>query len=169
MRKAWAAGVALVLGTVAVTAFAASDAPPPAPNGIVMPEGYKDWRVIALSHRTDNNTLRVILGNDVAIAAAREGRTNPWPDGTTFAKLVWKDRTDDNWEAATVPGRFVHAEFMIKDAKKYAATKGWGFARWLGMAQKPYGEDADFAQECVACHTPVATRDYVFTTPIQLP
>ena len=53
----------------------------PAPNGITLPEGFKDWRVIASSHRTDNNTLRVILGNDVAIEAAREGMTNPWPDG----------------------------------------------------------------------------------------
>jgi len=30
-----------------------------------------------MSHRTDNNTLRVILGNDAAIAAARQNRINP--------------------------------------------------------------------------------------------
>lgn len=140
-----------------------------APNGISIPQGYKDWRVIAPSHRTDNNTLRVILGNEVAIKAAREGKTNPWPDGTIFAKLVWKDRQDDNWAAATVPGAFVHAEFMIKDGKKYQATGGWGFARWLGTEQKPYGKDAGFDQECFGCHTPVKSRDYVFTTPVILP
>ena len=68
-----------------------------------------------------------------------------------------------------MPGRFVHAEFMVKDAKKYGETGGWGFARWLGAEQKPYGEDADFVQECFGCHTPVESRDYVFTTPIKLP
>lgn len=141
----------------------------PAPNGITIPQGYKDWRVIAPSHRTDNNTLRVILGNDVAVKAAREGKTNPWPDGAVFAKLVWKDRQDDHWPAATVPGAFVHAEFMIKDAKQYEATGGWGFARWLGAEQKPYGKDAAFVQECFGCHTPVKARDYVFTTPVTLP
>jgi len=49
----------------------AADAVPPAPNGIELPAGYKDWRVIGSSHREDNKTLRVILGNDAAIAAAR--------------------------------------------------------------------------------------------------
>lgn len=141
----------------------------PAPNGITIPQGYKDWRVIALSHRTDNNSLRAILGNEVAINAARAGKTNPWPDGAVLAKVMWKDRQDDNWPAATVPGAFVQAEFMIKDANKYQATGGWGFARWLGAEQKPYGKDAGFVQECFGCHTPVKARDYVFTTPVMLP
>jgi len=142
---------------------------PAAPNGITLPEGYKDWRLIASSHRSDNNTLRVILGNDVAIKAARDGNINPWPDGTIFAKLVWKDKTHEKWQTATIPGEFVHAEFMIKDTKKYSATGGWGFARWLGMEQKPYGKDASFVQECFGCHTPVKDNDYVFTRPAIIP
>lgn len=158
---------AIVLLVTGIQASAAEV--PPAPNGITLPEGYKDWRVIATSHRTDNNTLRVILGNDVAIQAARAGQTNPWPDNTILAKMVWKDSQHEHWQAATVPGRFVHAEFMIKDAQKHAATGGWGFARWLGMDQKPYGQDANFAQECYGCHLPVKSNDYVFTRPIRLP
>ena len=142
---------------------------PPAPNGIAFPEGYKDWRVIASSHRTDNETLRVILGNDAAIEAARTGRTNPWPDGSVLAKLVWKDETHSAWDTATVPGGFVQAEFMVKDAEKYAETGGWGFARWIGQEQEPYGADADFVQECFGCHTPMKDNDYVFTDPIDLP
>ena len=141
----------------------------PAPNGIQMPENYKDWRVIAVSHRTDNNSLRIILGNDVAISAARSKQTNPWPDGSILAKLVFKDSIAPDWAKATVPGRFVHAEFMFKDAQQWAATGGWGFARWLGQDQKPYGKDADFVQECFACHTPVKGNDYVFTHPVTLP
>ncbi len=142
---------------------------PPAPNGIVLPEGYKDWRIVAPSHRTDNNTLRVILGNDAAIQAAREGKTNPWPDGAILAKLVWKDASLETWSAATVPGAFVHAEFMIKNAEQYAQTGGWGFARWLGTKQKPHGENASFVQGCFGCHTPVKDNDYVFTQPAILP
>jgi hypothetical protein len=141
----------------------------PAPNGITLPEGYKDWRLIATSHRSDNNTIRAILGNVIAIKAAREGKTRPWPDGTTFAKLVWKNRTHEKWPTATIPGDFVHAEFMIKDSKKYPSTGGWGFARWLGTERKPYGKDAGFVQECFGCHTPVKDNDYVFTHPVILP
>lgn len=141
----------------------------PAPNGITLPENYRDWRVIASSHRLDNNTLRVILGNDKAIEAARAGNTNPWPDGVILAKLVWKDKTHPAWEKAVIPGEFVQAEFMLKDAHKWKATGGWGFARWKGMEQTPYGKDAGFVQECFGCHTPMKDNDYVFTHPAQLP
>jgi len=161
------AGLSAVLFASAMSGSATTVAP--APNGIVLPEGYKDWRVIGAAHRTDNNTLRVVVGNDIAIAAARSGNTHPWPDGAVLGKLVWKDETHANWPTATVPGKFVHAEFMIKDAAKYAATGGWGFARWLGMEQKPYGKDGGFVQECFACHTPVKSSDYVFTHPVKLP
>jgi hypothetical protein len=153
---------------ISCTAVSA-DAVAPAPNGITIPPGYKDWRTIAVSHRTDNNTLRTILGNDVAIKAAREGKTNPWPDGAMLGKVAWKDATHDVWKAATVPGDFIQAEFMIKDSKKYSATGGWGFARWVGMDQKPYGKDADFVQECFGCHTPVKNNDWVFTRPVKMP
>ena len=142
---------------------------PPAPNGIELPTGYKDWRVIATSHREDNKTLRVILGNDKAIAAARAGNTNPWPDGSILGKMVWKDAAHEKWPQATGPGKFVHAEFMIKDAAKYTETGGWGFARWKGLEQTPHGEDASFVMECFNCHQPVKDNDYVFTHPASMP
>jgi hypothetical protein len=156
---------------VAVAAVAVSSAADvlPAPNGLALPDGYKDWRIIASSHRTDNKTLRIILGNDKAIEAARAGRIGPWPDGAVLGKLVWKDATHPEWPAAVIPGNFVHVEFMFKDAKKFASTGGWGFARWLGLEQKPFGKDAGFAQECLDCHTPVKDDDYVFTRPVVLP
>ena len=141
----------------------------PAPNGIQLPENYRDWRVIASSSRIDNNTLRVILGNDIAIDAARSGNTNPWPNGAILGKMVWKDTTLKAWEKAVVPGEFVHAEFMFKDNEKWQDTGGWGFARWKGMNQDPYGKDSDFASECFSCHTPVKGNDYVFTHPAMLP
>jgi len=141
-----------------------------APNGIVLPAGYQDWPVISMSHRVDNNTLRVIVGNDVAVRAARTGQTNPWPDGAVLGKLVWKEAAKDNWPKAIAPAQFVHAEFMFKDAAKYRDNgTGWGWARWLGAEQKPYGEDAGFSQECIACHTPVKVQDWVFTQPAELP
>lgn len=159
------------LGIVFLTSYVWSESGKvlPAPNGITMPEGYKNWRLIAPSHRTDNNTLRVVLGNDIAIEAARTGKTNPWPDGAILGKVVWKDKVHENWPAATVPGNLVHAEFMIKDSKKYSSTGGWGYARWLGMEQKPYGKDDSFEKECVGCHTPVKHNDYVFTHPAVMP
>ena len=148
----------------------AGDRVPPAPNGIEFPAGYQDWRMISLSHRTDNHSMRAILGNDLAIEAARAGNTNPWPDGAILAKIVWKEEAKASWPAAIAPKTFVHAEFMFRDAKKYAANgTGWGWARWVGNEQKPYGEDAGFSQECIGCHTPVKDNNWVFTLPASLP
>ncbi len=147
----------------------AADAVKPSPNGIQLPSGYKDWSVISISHRTDNKTMRTILGNDIAVKAARAGHTNPWPDGSILGKMVWKQKAEDNWPTAIAPNKFVHAEFMFKDSAKYKATGGWGYARWKGLEQKPYGKDKNFAQECISCHTPVKENDWVFTTPAVMP
>jgi hypothetical protein len=113
--------------------------------------------------------LRVILGNEIAIKAARKGKTKPWPDGAILAKMVWKDSQHPLWPAATVPGALVHSEFMLKDKKKYANTEGWGFARWEGLKQQPYGENSGFAHECLACHAPAKGNDFVFTKAASLP
>ncbi len=156
----------LALLITATSGLYASDKTPEQSHGMSYPDGWQNWSSIAVSHRTDNNTLRVILGNDIAVKAARSAQTNPWPDGTVLAKVVWKDTQLENWKAATAPGDFVHAEFMFKDSKKYAKTYGWGWARWVGVEQKPFN---DGAQICIACHTPVKNRDWVFTDPAAFP
>jgi hypothetical protein len=143
---------------------------PLAPNGIEFPSDYPNWRVISMSHRLDNHTVRVILGNDIAVAAARAGSTNPWPDGAVLGKVVWKEMEKPAWKTAIVPDEFMQAEFMFRDAKRWADNgTGWGWARWVGSEQKPYGKDAAFSQECIACHTPVKDTNWVFTKPAVFP
>lgn len=141
----------------------------PAPNGITRPEGYQKWALLGVSQRTENGTLRAILGNDKAVKAAAEGKTQPWPDGVVLAKISWKQVTHENFATANVPGELANTDFMIKDSAKYAATGGWGFARWVGKDSKVYGQDAGFAQECFACHSAAKDTDWVFTRPVKLP
>lgn len=135
-------------------------------HGIDYPQGWQNWSTIAVSHRTDNETIRTILGNEIAVKAARSGETNPWPDGAILGKVVWEDSQLENWKTATVPSKFVHAEFMFKDASKYTDTYGWGWARWVGVDQTPFEKGM---QVCTACHTPVKDRDWVFTDPALFP
>jgi len=144
----------------------ATETIPSTSHGVAYPEGWKDWSTIAVSHRTDNKTIRTILGNDIAVKAARSGNTNPWPDGAILGKVVWKDTQLEDWQSATAPGKFVHAEFMFKNSKKYADSYGWGWARWVGLEQKPFEKGM---QVCTSCHTPVKNRDWVFTDPASLP
>ncbi len=155
------------IGSLTTVAFvlAVQKAPPPS-NGIAYPANWKNWPVVSVSYRTDNHTIRAIIGNETAVEAIRTGKTRPWPDGTILGKIVWKDTTLAHWKRAVTPGRFVHVEFMLKDSKKYASTYGWGWARWLGTEQKPFTKGP---QTCISCHTPVRDSDWVFTRPAPLP
>ena len=136
-----------------------------APNGIAFPADYKAWRTISSTERFDDHTLRIILGNDVAVDAVAHHRINPWPDGTMFAKVAWHARKDET-AGLLLPADFYQVEFMIRDSQKYAATKGWGWARWRGSNLTPYGKDASFTRECVGCHAPLESTNFVFTAPI---
>ncbi|MBC7963867.1 MAG: cytochrome P460 family protein [Steroidobacteraceae bacterium] len=141
---------------------------PVAPNGIAIYPDYMAWKVIAPSYREDKGHIRIITGNEVAVAALRAGR-KPLPDGSVLAKVAWKAEKHPSFPAATEPGAFVQVEFMVKDAKKYKATGGWGFARFVGNDLKPYGKDAGFVGECFGCHLPVADNDYLFTRIVKTP
>jgi hypothetical protein len=123
---------------------------------------FGNWKAISTTERYDNGTLRVIMGNDIAIAAIRQGQTNPWPKGATFAKVAWDQLPDSAGEIHA--GAFKQVEFMIRDNDQYAATDGWGFARWVGgLGLKAYGKDAGFTTECVNCHRSMGGFDHVFT------
>lgn len=137
----------------------------PAPNGLAFPQDYKNWKAISSTERFDNGTMRVILGNEVAMRAIAANQINPWPDGTTFAKVAWEQLADDH--GIVRAGAFKQVEFMVKDRKKYASTAGWGWGRWLGTDLQPFGKAANFTSSCVSCHTPMRDNDFVFTMPIK--
>jgi len=164
MRKFILVCAALVL--VAGTGVAAEL--PMAPNGIALYPDYMSWKVVAPSYREDKGHIRVITGNETAVAALRAGR-KPLPDGSVLAKVAWKAEKHPNFPVATEPGAFMQVEFMVKDAKKYKDTGGWGFARFVGSELKPYGKDAGFVGECFGCHLPVAGNDYLFTKIVRTP
>jgi cytochrome P460 len=158
--------VSAALLLAAGSIFAAEQ--PVSPNGITIYPDYMSWKVVSPSYREDKVHIRVITGNEIAIAALRAGK-KPLPDGSVLAKVVWKAEKHPNFPVATEPGAFVQVEFMVKDAKKYKETGGWGFARFVGNELKPYGKDANFVGECFGCHIPVASNDYLFTKIVKTP
>jgi len=158
------AAVACALAAAVVacaTATAGADDKPSSPiYGVTIPDGYRQWQLIAPAQEAAPlDELRAVLGNDVAVEAYRRG-TLPFPDGTVLAKLAWKHVQSPEFEPASIPGAATTLQFMVKDSKKYAATGGWGFGRFID------GKPADEAQHqtCFACHQArVKDRDFVFT------
>ena len=155
---------AIVGGAMMVSAGGADEESSPI-FGVKIPPGYRDWRLISVAHEEGTlNDLRAILGNDVAIKAAREG-TLPYPDGTIIARLAWsyapllKSEKAFGRHQSFVAGPPKNGvQFMVKDSTKYASTGGWGFAHFDDG--KPASEAVHNA--CFACHATVKERDFVF-------
>jgi hypothetical protein len=133
-------------------------------NGFPFDPKFENWKPISTTDRGDNNTFRFILGNEIALKAARSGNISPWPDGASFAKIAWQQ--EPGVDGLMHPGKFVQVELMLKDARRYKDTEGWGWGRWRGLDLKPYGSDVRFVNECTGCHRPVRGNDYVYTLPI---
>lgn len=128
--------------------------------GVTIPDGYRHWELIAPAQEAEPlNELRAVLGNRTALDAYRAGAL-PFPDGTVLVKLAWKQMRSTEFDAAAIPGDATTVQVMVKDARKYAATGGWGFGRFIA------GEPADEAQHriCFTCHAArVKGHDFVFT------
>jgi hypothetical protein len=133
-------------------------------NGLPFDPAFETWKPISTTDRGDNGTLRLILGNDVAVKAVQTGNISPWPDGARFAKIAWEKETGP--DGLVHPGKFVQVELMLKNAQRYKDTEGWGWGRWRGIDLKPYGKDAHFVKECTGCHQPMRGNDFVYTLPI---
>jgi hypothetical protein len=144
---------------------------PLAPTGLFMPLDFLDWRVVGVANRTDNNTIRVIVGNDTAVDAARAGETNPWPDGSRLAHYVWAASTNPDYEAMVAPGAFGALTFMVRNSVTFADDGGWAYGVWnTSTLTPPAAAEPEFDRGCVTCHTNlVEQQDYVFTRPGVLP
>ena len=169
-------GAAIVLAALAGIAAwqAAADSMPgtsPAAASIAagkLPEGYRDWPLIAVAQEEGKlNDLRAVLGNEIAIKSAKAGagETQAYPDGSVIARLAWDhEALAESAAAFGQPQSYVAMhpkngiQFMIKDAKRYAATGGWGFAQFNDG--KPVAPEKLSA--CFSCHETVKARDFVF-------
>jgi len=131
-----------------------------------IPAGYRDWKVVSVAHEEGNlHSLGIVLGNDVAIKAYREGKL-PFPDGAIIAALhyshVPSDENDKVFgdKQSFVPGAPTNIQFEVKDSKKYASTGGWGFGHFNANG-KP--ADAAILKSCFPCHEPAKATDLIYT------
>jgi hypothetical protein len=160
-----AAMLAGALGYMAHADGDASDGAPAPIFGIKLPPGYRGWGVISVAHEAgNNNDLRVVLGNDIAIKAYRAGSL-PFPDGAMLARLAWSYvPSEENNKVfgraqSFVAGAPINVQLSVKNSKTWASTGGWGFAQFKN------GQPADAAviKTCAPCHAPAKANDFVYT------
>ena len=118
-----------------------------------------------MAHEEGNlHSFAVVLGNDAAFQAARDGKL-PYPEGSIIAALHYSHvASEENNNVfgdpqSFVPGAPTNTQFMVKDSKKYASTGGWGYGHF--NTDGTLGTDAQL-KTCFPCHAKTS-RDFVFT------
>lgn len=158
MLPLFALALAAAIGATLPVAVLADDNASPI-FGVTIPDGYRDWTLIGVGREDGLAELRGVVGNDIAVRAYRDARL-PFPDGAILVKLAWKHVPIEGLSGAFTSGSPTTVQVMVKDARRYASTGGWGFGRFID------GKPVDEAQHktCFACHEAHAREhDFVFT------
>ena len=140
-----------------------------AKDEITIPAKFRDWFVVNSMIITKDSPfsdqiggMHIIYVNAKGLPTLKAGGPFPYPDGTIFADDVHEFSVKDG---ATLEGAKTFVTVMVKDAKKYATTGGWGFQVWAaGDPTKPQVPDiAHSVEACFVCHTPQKAQDYTFS------
>lgn len=149
--------VLLAAACVALSAHAADPVP--------YPEGYRAWTHVKTMLIEKGHPLYEAFGgihhlyaNKEALAGYRKGR---FPDG---AVIVFDLLEAKSAEHAVQEGARKVLGVMRKDAKRYAATGGWGFEGFKGDSKTERVVADSAASACFACHTARKDQDFVFSS-----
>lgn len=129
------------------------------------PAGYRDWHHVKSMVINPGHPLYDAFGgihhlyaNGKAMEGYRSGR---FPDGAVIVFDLLEAVTGDN---AVTEGPRKVVGVMHRDARKFAATGGWGYEGFKGDTRnRAVGDQA--AQACHACHTQRKDAGYVFSSP----
>jgi len=135
--------------------------------GVTLPPGYRDWPVISVAHEAgNNNDIRAILGNDVAMRAFRDG-ARPFPDGAILVRVAWVYQPSPENDAvfgrqqSHVAGAPTNVQVSVRDSRRFAGTGGWGYGQFEGGRPN---RDEGLLNTCAPCHAAApAAADRVFT------
>lgn len=151
-----------ILGSLALLAAAV---PAGAADPVPYPAGYRDWHhvrsmVIAEGHPLFDafGGIHHLYANPKAVQGYRRGF---FPDG---AVIVFDLLDATHAGAAITEGPRKVVGVMHKNARKYAATGGWGFEGFAGDSRTKRVVGNDAASACFSCHAPQKDRDYVFSS-----
>jgi hypothetical protein len=126
-----------------------------------------DWHFVTVRFRKDTGEMRLTYANDLAWKALKAGGKE-YPDGAVFGKVGLMTAEDPSFTSSAVPKGARRYQLMVRDAKKWKDTNGWGYALFDGTG-KAIAEDQDIAsQACYACHALVPERGEVFSEPFHM-
>jgi hypothetical protein len=144
---------------VTATTIAATHADVP------FPANYRIWThvksmVIEPGHALHSTFggIHHLYGNDAAMQGYRSGK---FPDGAVIVFDLLEAQAKDN---TVTEGARKIVGVMHRDAKKFAATGGWGFEGFAGDSKTTRAVGGNAATACFACHQARAQQEFVFSS-----
>jgi len=137
-----------------------------AAEAVAYPAGYRNWtHVKSMVIHDKSHPLFGAFGgihhvyvNAKGAAAVKKGGV--YPDGSVFVF----DLLEANLQGgAYVEGNRKVLATMVKDAKRFAATGGWGFEAF-GAGEATQRRVKDAAKECFPCHASQKKSDHVYSS-----
>ena len=129
------------------------------------PASYRQWTHVKTTVIRTGHPLHYLFGGVHHIYAnkqALEGyRRGKFGDGATLVLDLLEER-DDGYSISEGPRKLVAV--MHKDARKFAATGGWGFEAWRGENRKDRTVGNEASRQCFECHASRQKNDYVFSS-----
>jgi len=159
-----------ILASIAALLSLTTISAQPAGDDIRFPSEFRSWFAVNSMIVTKDSPIfnqiggmHIIYVNSKGLVTLKQGGPLPYADGTMFADDVHDFSVQDG---SYVEGSKKAVTVMVKDAKRYPATGGWGFQVWAGGdPSKPLVPDSAHAvKACFTCHIPQKDRDYTFST-----
>ncbi|MGD8642618.1 MAG: cytochrome P460 family protein [Gammaproteobacteria bacterium] len=146
------------LSTLLVTSITAF-----AGDKVKYPEGYRYWTHVKTLTLHEGHPLadpfegiHHVYANKEAVKGTKNGK---FEDGSVLVFDLLESVTKNN---ATAEGDRILVGVMVKDAKRFSDTGGWGFEGWAGNSQTKRLTN-DGGRSCFECHTSQKDNDYVFS------
>jgi hypothetical protein len=148
---------AALTGLAAASAHADSSTVP-------YPQGYRTWQHVKSMQILPGHALYDAFGGIhhlYANRSAMEGyRTGRFRDG---AVIVFDLLAVNDGDKVVTEGARKIVGVMHRNARRYAATGGWGFEGFVGESRTQRAVGSNAAQACFACHTTRKDQGYVFS------
>lgn len=144
--------------------FALAASMPAHAADVPYPAGYRNWTHVKSMAIHPGHPLyesfggiHHLYGNTKAIEGYKSGR---FKDGSVIVFDLLEANTSGN---ALTEGKRKIVGVMHRDARKFAATGGWGFEGFVAgdPGQRAVGANAKTA--CFDCHAPQKDHGYVFS------
>lgn len=148
------------------------------PNGeLILPKNFNEWIYVGsptTPHGLNDGKAGFPEFHNVYIEPGSYEiykKTNVFPEGTILFKelqLVQDPTFPDGSRTESsgrgfFPGALNGADVTVKDSKRYAQTKGWGFYNFSHSEPKAKVATLQARDKCAFCHEGGAKKDMVWT------